>query len=70
MPNRDLKSDRPERLAWLGYKDGDLVAIELEGFHAGETVAGWEARGYRVEVVTNEQAMKRWRAAYGGDRGL
>jgi hypothetical protein len=56
------------RFAWLGYKDDRLVAIELEGFHEGETIAGWQARGYRVEVVTNEQAMRRWRAAHAGPK--
>jgi hypothetical protein len=48
--------------AWLGYKDGQLVAIELAAFHAGETVAEWESRGYRVEVVSDQEAMARWRA--------
>jgi hypothetical protein len=52
---------RQHQPAWLGYKDGQLVAIELEGFHAGETVAEWESRGYRVERVSNEEAMRRWR---------
>jgi hypothetical protein len=47
--------------AWLGYKDGQLVAIELSGFHAGETVAGWESHGYRVEVVSDDEAKARWR---------
>jgi hypothetical protein len=48
--------------AWLDYKDGQLVAIELSGFHAGETVAGWESRGYRVEVVGDDEAKARWHA--------
>jgi hypothetical protein len=51
---------REREPAWLGYKDGQLVAVELEGFHAGETVAEWESRGYRVERVSNEEAMRRW----------
>jgi hypothetical protein len=50
------------RRSWLGYKDGQLVAIELSGFHAGETVAEWESRGYRVEIVSYSEALARWRA--------
>lgn len=49
------------RLAWLGYKDERLVAIELSSFHAAETVAEWESRGYRVEQVSNLEALARWR---------
>lgn len=47
--------------AWLGYKDGSLCAIELSAFHAGETVEQWKAQGYRVEQVTDSEAMARWR---------
>jgi hypothetical protein len=47
--------------AWLGYQEDQLVAIELSGFHAGDTVQAWEARGYRVEQVPDLEAIDRWR---------
>lgn len=51
----------PDSQAWLGYKGDELVAIEMSEFHAGETVERWEAQGYRVEVVSNQEALVRWR---------
>jgi hypothetical protein len=52
--------------AWLGYKDGQLVAIELTAFHAGETIAGWKSKGYRVEQASDEEAKARWRVEVQG----
>lgn len=47
--------------AWLGYKEDQLVAVELSDFHAGDTVQAWEACGYRVEQVPDLEAIDRWR---------
>jgi hypothetical protein len=47
--------------AWLGYKDGRLVAIELAGFNRDETIADWESRGYTVVQTTDAEAIATWR---------
>lgn len=50
----------PQFGSWLGYRDGRLVAIELSGFHGGESFQSWAARFDYALLVDEEEAIQRW----------
>jgi hypothetical protein len=61
MDSRQSRSRGSDRVrAALGYKDGELVACELQHDAFPSSARSWMERGYVVEIVTQQEALSRW----------